>query len=175
MTTKKSDTLSSIYILPLIELNKDSFGKGNFIGSYLSMDLRHIVVEVKEAVNLENHREYVMDFTTEQDTVFIVFRLPSRFKVTAIKFSEGKYSEFSSEAKTLIKQKSGLRYKVPGRPGRVLTDRELLVLDKDPDLKKIMEIELEAVGQIPRDAELLDVPSSKNFIDLKIDEVCQHH
>ncbi len=173
METKRSDNLCNFYILPLLGLNKTSFGgSGNFVNSYLSKDTNYIVIVLKGATpSFEEHQYYVTDFLNITGQVVLVFNVPIEFKPTIVKFIEGKYSQFSPPAKQLIKQKSGLNYKAPIGGGKVSTARELLALDRDPDLKKVWEQELGV--KLAADAELMDIPDERNFYDFKVQQVQQ--
>lgn len=173
METKRSDNLCNFYVLPLLGLNKTSFGGSkNFINSYLSKDTQFAVVMLKEAIpSFEEHPQYAVDYKDDQGNTILVFSIPIEFKPTMVKFVEGKYSQFSDRAKQLIKQKSGLNYKAPVGGGKVSTARELLALDKDPDLKKVWEQELGV--KLAVDAELMDIPNDRNFYDLRVQQVQQ--
>lgn len=171
MESKRSDNLCNYYILPLLGLSKSSFGRAsNFINSYISTDNKHIIVEVKELQgSFEQHPNYVLDLFS--GTTLIVFSIPAEHMPTIIKFREGKYSQFSLQAKELIKKKSGLNYKVPTGGGKVRSARELLALDKDKDLKKLIEEEL--VVKLSNDAELVSIPDENNFYELNLTPVNQ--
>lgn len=172
MESKRSDNLCNFYVLPLLGLNKTSFGGGsNFINSYVSEDSKYVVVELKEPKGaFESHYCYQFDFQTNQATM-IVFSIPSDFLPTVQQFREGKYSQFSVEAKELIKKKSGLNYKLSIGGGKVRSARELLALDKDKDLKRLLEEELAV--KLHTDAELMDIPNEGNFYDLGLQLVQQ--
>jgi hypothetical protein len=171
MESKRSDNLCNYYILPLIGLSKSSFGSmSNFINSYVSTDNKHIIVELKEARgSFEEHPHYVTDIFT--GTTLIIFNVPADIIPTIVKFREGRYSQFSPQAKELIKKKSGLNYKVPIGGGKVRSARELLALDKDKDLKKLIEEEL--VVKLGSDAELVSIPDENNFYELNLSPVNQ--
>jgi hypothetical protein len=172
-TDKRSDNLCNYYILPLIGLNKLSFGKeDNFVNSYLTTDLCNIVVKLKEPLgSYEKHKAYKTDYNSEDGLITVIFTLPQNFRATAAKFKEGAYSQFSYEAKQLIKTKSGLNYKVPDGKGSVTSSKKLLALDKDKDLRTIMEKELAV--KISPDAELYSIPEPHEFISLELERVKQ--
>jgi hypothetical protein len=172
MTPKRSDNLCNFYILPLLGINKSSFGgSGNFVNSYLSNDLTHIIVELFQPLgNFEGHPEYRVDYY-QNGVLTVVFYLPERFRRTATMFKEGKYSQFSSEAKQLIKSKSGLNYRVPRADGKLNSSKILLALDKDPSLKADWENTLGV--RLHKDAELMDIPSDDEFKEFEIERVQQ--
>lgn len=167
MEIKRSDNLCNFYILPLLGLNKLSFGGGsNFINSYISQDNKYMVVEIKDAKTpFDEHQNYVTDYSAGDKTT-IVFTIPPEFEETILRFRAGKYSQFSSQVKTIIKQKSGLKYKVPTINGKVTSARELLALDKDKDLKEIWEREIGC--KLSDDAELVSIPTDNNYYELNL-------
>lgn len=173
METKRSDNLCNFYILPLIGLNKLSFGAAsNFINSYISSDDKYIVVEMKEAkTQFQNHKNYNTDFVTI-DKVVVVFNIPQEFADTISKFRQGKYSHFTAQVKQTIKDKSGLKWKVKTSAGKTSTARELLALGDDKDHDDLRAILEEEIGvRLPKGAELISVPDEFNFYDLAISTI----
>ncbi len=170
MQIKRSDNLCNIYILPLLNLTRNSFGeRSNFVNSYLSNDRKHLIVEVKKLYShIFDHSQYVTDMTSG-DKTYVVFSIPSQYEDTVKKFVEGKYSQFDPNVKHIIKTRSGLKYKLPVANNKVSTARELLALDKDPDLRNTLERELDV--KISADAELMSIPSEDNFLDVVIEPV----
>lgn len=164
---KRSFNLCTTYILPLIGLNKFSFGNNNdsYINSYLSEDDSHVIVELQGYVSnlIANHANYRFAYPKEGHN-FVVFELPSSFKKDVQRFREGKYSEFSEDAKKLIRKKSGLKYKVPVVGGKVETDIALLALDKDQELREYLEKKLGV--KLAESAELASIPGEENFLEL---------
>ena len=98
MENKRSANLCTTYILPLLDLNKFSFGEpGNLVGSYLSLDLTSVIVKTKRNVpGLINHKLYKFSFEQE-DLIHYIFEFPSTFNITAAKFKVGKYSQFQDQ------------------------------------------------------------------------------
>lgn len=172
MAIKRSVNLCSVYILPLIGLNRYSFGEPtNFINCYLTPD-RNLVVEVKTPVDeMESNHYYKLDMPSGKGTTYIVFDTPQteEFQDTVEKFIGGKFSLFSDGVKDTIKKKSGFKWKVPLSDGSFNSARELLALDKHASLKKVWEMELGVV--LPANAELMSIPDESNFLDLTIQEV----
>lgn len=170
MQTKRSDNLCNVYILPLLNLTRNSFGeRSNFVNSYITHDRKNLVVEVKKLYShIFDHVYYVTDMTAG-DKTYVIFSIPSQYEDTVKKFVEGKYSQFDPNVKHIIKTRSGLKYKLPVANNKVSTARELLALDKDPDLKETLEKELDV--KISKDAELMSIPSEENFLDVVIEPV----
>lgn len=172
---KRSLNLCSVYLLPLVGMNRFSFGKEtNFINSSLSSDNKHLLVEVGkiEGFTPEANPLFLFDFSMpERNVEMVVYRFPERYLSDAELFRKGKYSYFSDEAKKMIRLKSGLRWKVPAANKTVISAFELLALDRDPDLKAHLENELQV--QLPDDAELMSIPDETNFCSLQIKNVQQ--
>ena len=170
MQTKRSDNLCNIYIMPLLNLSRTSFGdRSNFVNSYVSNDRKSLVVEVRRLYpHVLEHQAYVTDMTMGEKT-YIIFAVPSQYDDTIKKFIEGKYSQFDPNVKHIIKTRSGLRYKQPVANNKVSTARELLALDRDPDLKATLEEELAV--KLPKDAELMSIPGEENFMDFIVEPI----
>jgi hypothetical protein len=168
MSEKRSVNLCSIYVLPLLGLNRYSFGSPEkFINSYVSEDDKHIVVECTHPFTsiIVNHANF--KFTMEKDEKYIaVFNVPVYYMDDVKKFREGKYSQFTDSAKTMIRKKSGLTYKVPVPGGGYRSALELLALDKDKELKSYWEKLLQI--KLSLDAELASIPGEDNFYNLNL-------
>lgn len=166
---KRSYNLCSTYILPLLGLNKFSFGTTSdpFINSYLSEDEKHVVVETTRTVSalITNNPAFRFKFS-EGNQYFSVFEVPSFYLEDVSKFKEGKYSQFSNSTKEQIRKKSGLNYKIAQPGGKFRSAPELLVLDKDKALREKLEEDLAV--KISEDAELASIPGPENFYDLKL-------
>lgn len=162
-TIERSVNLCTYYLLPLIGLNRHTFGKPeNFINCYIADDRKHLVVELTEfPLSLENHANYKFDFEHE-GAILVVFEMPVQYLPTVIKFMEGKYSKFSDEVKSIIKKKSGLRWNVPLEGGKTVSAKELLALDRDRVLREKLEEQLNI--HIPIDAELMSSPYEEQVI-----------
>lgn len=142
------------------------------MNSFLCEDMTHVIVQLKQPFGAyATHAQYRTDYYTEDGRLLVVFCLPQEFRATAVKFKEGKYSQFSNEAKDLIKKKSGLNYKVPNSAGKVSSSRILLALDKDKDLKAQWERDLAV--KLSADAELMDIPGDNEFVSLELERVQQ--
>lgn len=171
MITKRSNNLCDVYILPLVNLNTTSFGIGNFVNSFADTTGQYVVVKMKQ-INavIKANPAYRFDFMQEDHT-FVAFEIPQNFRPTVALFREGKYSLFSDDVKSIIRKKSGLMWRVPKANGKTMTARELLVLDKDKALKKVLEEELSNIGspvKIGDDAELGSIPGEENFLELNL-------
>jgi len=173
MSEKRSVNLCSTYVLPLLGLNRYSFGSPEkFINSYVSEDDLHIVVECTHQYStvIVNHPNFKLGM--EKGDVYIaVFDVPVYYREDVKKFREGKYSQLTESAKNMIRKKSGLPYKVPIPGGGYRSAPELLALDKDKVLKKHLE---ESLGtKIDNDAELASIPGEDNFYNLNLSNKLQ--
>lgn len=152
----------------MLGLNKFSFGTTTdaFINSYISEDNKLVVQTTRNVSSLiTNNPAFRFKFDSE-GKYYSVFEIPQFYLQDVLKFKEGKYSLFSNATKEQIRKKSGLNYKVPLTGGGMRSARELLVLDKDPELRKAMENELAV--KIHVDAELASIPGEDNYFDLKL-------
>jgi hypothetical protein len=165
-TQNAKPNLANFYILPLLGLNKFSFGESNFINSFVTTN-EEVVVEVEDFDKVPQEFIKNVNYMTDLELDgrnFIFYQLPDEIRDTILKFVAGKYSTFSDKAKTLIRKHSGLPYNVKLKGADELYTAELLmVLDKSPVLKARLEKTLDV--KIPNDAELRDKPSSANIIN----------
>lgn len=168
MEQKRSVNLCSKYMLPLLGLNRYSFGSSDryFVNSYIAEDDAHIVVECTTTFSTIITHNANYRFSFEKDGhYFGVFSVPVFYKGDVKRFREGKYSKFTDSAKTAIRSKSGLQWRVPV-VGGYKSAKELLALEKDEALRENMERELAV--KIDKDAELISIPNDDNFFDLKL-------
>jgi hypothetical protein len=161
--------LCTTYVLPLVGLNKFSFSavNDNFVNSYVSEDNNHVIVQHKTklpAVVIENTR---YEFGFEKDGYYYgVFEIPEKFVPDVQLWREGKYSKLSDDCKWILRKKSGLRYYRPYSTGGAEVAYELLVLDKDQELRALMEKYLDC--KIDPSAELGSIPGEDNFYTLDL-------
>lgn len=161
--------ICTYYLLPLIQLNKVSFGDGNFVDSYVTQDGNTLIVEVRDirlTASQKTHPHYLREAVGSPHD-FFYYELPSRWRADFELFCKGKYSKFSDCAKEMIYAFSGLAYNEPGENGKVITDARLRALTLDPVLRETWELELglyERGGEpISEDMELVSIPSDKCF------------
>jgi hypothetical protein len=158
-------TRTTYYVLPLISLNKFSFGTPeNFIDAYLTKDLKQVVVSVKDTglVFPAVWTEAPVEHYTKTE---IWLEIPEEFWGDVRNLMKGKYSAFSLTAKDLITQHSGLTYKRNKTAGdgrnMIDTDARLLALTKDKILKDYLEEELGV--WLDDESELLSPPTDKEI------------
>lgn len=164
---------ATYFVLPLISLNKFSFGPPeNFIDAYANREGTKLLVRVKDSskahpgVHLESPIE---SFTS---TTF-VFDIPSQFRNTLKLFWEGKYSRFNAESKKLIRAHSGLsvdREEVARDGSKTTsTDARILSLERDSDVRKYLEEELRVT--IDPQSELLSPPKDNEVYKEEVGEL----
>lgn len=170
---KRSVNLCSCYLLPLIGLNRFSFGKEEtFVNSYLSEDDQYLVVEVHNLlIDPTLHEAYVLDYVSPKNTIHIVYKFPGKYREVAKLFKLGKYSHFPESVKNIIREKSGLIWKVPIQGKKWMSAYELLALQRQPELKAKLEEDLGV--KIADDAELVSIPDETNFINIQLKGVKQ--
>lgn len=154
-------------MLPLIGLNPTSFGTDKFVNSFIDETNKYIVVQLNGHIStlVSNHANYRFGYTKDEFN-YAVFEVPEFYKPDVEKFRQGKYSQFSEQAKALIRKKSGLKYRIPKLGGYVETDKKLMALDKDPLLRSDLE---ERLGvKIDEEAELASIPGEDNFLQLEL-------
>lgn len=170
----EKENYATYLALPLLELSKFSFGEGNFINSYLTIN-GQICVLVKDidkcGWNVEEHRCYRTD-QPYHDGVLIVFKPLKGFEQDILNILQGKYSQLSQNANTAIETYGGLHVDFPQKGGGKFTSRLIAILRKDPGYRALLEHRLGT--HLPDDAELepplrdqdilYDVDTDTNFI-----------
>jgi hypothetical protein len=168
------NNLANYYVLPLLGLNKASFGgSDNFINSYITSGEEIVVEVLDEKLVAENvtfdHPNYLGDIKTGETYIFL-YDQPDSFKSDILLFAQGKYSEMSIAAKGMIIKHSGLpnnleRKDLPKKPNgryQVETSKYILGLDKT-NVALRAQVENQVGQSLPKDAELIEKPNSKNF------------
>lgn len=165
VSTVLKGNLSTWYLLPLIYLNKVSFGQGNFLESYVNSSGTVLTVEI---ISLDMcHKDcrkspyllLAMDGINSPSQLW--YKLPSVWRQDFRRFKEGKFSEFSPTAKHRIREYAGLPYQAYYN-GTYITDSRIHALDKSPILRKAWEDEL-GLLPLPADMELMPIPSPRTY------------
>jgi len=167
-----SDNIFNYYILPLIGLNKVSFGDC-FIKTLLNKSYDAIFVQVASVENKNKFLDfpYFESIVEHKTGLFFKFSIPAIFSEDIKLIGSGKYSLISIQAKTFIKSYSGLAYNVKSSDGKTIVSKALLALDKHvalieyyADYLGLTEKEIEDCITIP-DIELMDEPYENDFIE----------
>lgn len=179
---KTKINLSTYFILPLLKLNKNSFGNNNFINSFVTQN-GEVVVHIKDsskAGDYYNHSNLIADIE-EDDYTMIIYDIPKEWKKDFNTFLDSKYSKMSKEAKKQIiahAKANELSYKIPtgkkiretDEGGNVkLVDEtassiEYLGLFSSEFYRKHIEKELDV--KLSKDSELLDALNDNDIIEL---------
>lgn len=106
-------TITSIFIVPTLKINRDSLKENGYLNGYLSDDRRD--VQYKNAVyllfkpeNLDRFREFLDseavrtkslldDYDYEDGFVVVVYKLDNKWKADFVLIKQGKYSKTSKE------------------------------------------------------------------------------
>jgi len=177
--TELKINLSTYYILPLLKLNKSSFGEDNFIKSQVTK-YGEVVVYIKNgdvAGDYYNHENFGAD-VEDEDGVMIIYNVPDRHLEDYQMFIESKYSKMSMFAKDVIKAHAtvnGLLWMkrteeviiTNGKRKKVYYDessRELMALDLSDSLRETLEEELDV--KIAKGVELWNKLEEEEFIKL---------
>lgn len=159
----EGDNLVTFYALPLIGVNKLSFGR-NFKNSYIDKDGLKLYVKLKSPMKspiYRNNPNYITEVVIDR-ILYIQFVVPSRFIPDTKLFVLGRYSKMSKEAKKLIYGTSTLPYN--STMGSFSVSHPVLqALDKTKTLRAFLQ---KTMGQeIPEGEELMQSPADDWFIE----------
>ena len=152
LTALSEANLSTYFILPLIGLSKHDFGEGNCKDTFLGVTGDVIYVAFKDATLLPENTVGVLCVTAEDGTQYLRYGIPSMWAPDVAHYMNGKYGNFSEEAKQLIHERSGLANRVE-KEGLVYTDFRLLALLRSPILVEEWKSHL----YDPKDMSVLDM------------------
>lgn len=158
-------SIAAVYLLPLLKLNMDTFGLNNFLDCQVTPDGRFLIVKVRDLEFVEDpyHSScYVTCFTYKSES-YIAFVLGPKWRHAFEKFREGKYSQFTEETKKTIITYCGLNWKAPSSDGKIITDARLLALYKAPELRQLIEDQLDVLLD---DSELMNPPGPQVFLEI---------
>lgn len=161
------DNLSTYFILPLVELNKFSFGESNFINCFIDKNVENCYVKVLRLVpHIKSHTNII----NRNNYIYYVFSIDKKWEKDTKLYIKGEYSKLSDEAKDIINNRSGLVYNVKTKESKdnVLNDIRLLALRKDPVVKDFWKKHIYGEDKkniINDDMELLSKPSEIDFIE----------
>lgn len=122
--------------LPALEVSKYSFGEGNFMNSYITVNGNiAVLVRTIDAVlwNFWEHRFYRSDMPY-YDGYLILFKCPKWFEQDMLYLLDSKFSKLSEAALIMIEEYSGMPINFPTKEGN-LTHRLILALRKDSGVR----------------------------------------
>lgn len=159
--------LCTYYLLPLIGLNRFSFGvDSNFKNCYVNREGTELHVEVEFLLQRLENIPQLLRIEINGTNIKYVLELPSCWNYDFTQYSLGRYTMFSQTAKEFIYHRSGLCYKSLNADNRMTTDIRLLAIDSDFSRRNILRQKLiEYYGvYIDEDAELLSPPTDSSYI-----------
>lgn len=160
--------LCTYFLLPLVRLNFKSFSlfdviaDENFKQCYVNRYQPYLYVDVVNPELIDpgaiksEYYDGIRDY-------FIRYKVPEKYYVALDLFHEGKYGDFPDAVKGMIRRYSGLMFnQFDVESGFYVTDPLLLAMDRSPEIK----IQLEAAlgVKLPKDADLISVPSDSNYV-----------
>ena len=160
----KGDTLVTYYILPILGLNRKSFGRP-FKTSLISRDGLKIYVHLRRRMLSPSYKSnpYFISEIYLGEELYVIFTIPSTAIEDAKKFVQGKYSHMSKQTKKLIYNGSTLPYK-KNSGSHTVSSFILQALDRSKWLRKHLEDSLQ-IDPIPDSDELIDPPYDHWFIE----------
>ena len=171
LVLEPGEVASSYYLPPLLGFNnEEEYGKGNFIKALMvsNSDNPQLAVFIRSREQAKSkyfaHPNYVYDIDMFEDTMEltrIIYDIPLNYRNDYFIFAAGMYSAMSEDAKLLIHEHSGSRYRVAKRDGAFIYDKKLLVLERSIILRAYLEKMLDT--KIDELAELLDRPGVDNY------------
>jgi hypothetical protein len=170
MLIPKGESLVTYYILPMVGVNKLSFGR-SFVGSYISKDGANVYVELAKNMHVPSYRtcpNYVSELM-KGATKFITFNVPVEYTMDIKHFLDGAYSKFQNSTKKIIYSTSSLPYNATKGSFKV-SSPILQALDKTKTLRSYLEDTL-GITRIPETNELIDPPKEEWFIEHRIKNV----
>jgi hypothetical protein len=162
----KRDTLVTYYILPLCGANKKTFGNA-FRSSYISKNGYNVYIKLGRRLVTPHYKsdpQYRTEVIIDGD-IYLIYQVHLDHIRNLDLFREGRYSEFSKEAKKIIYKTSTLPYNKSSDSHR-LSHPILQALSRHKALRKYLEDFL-GVKEIPGTNELIDKPSEDWYIESK--------
>ena len=161
----KVDTILNYYVLPLVGVNRGHFST-NFITTKLNVEGTIVFVMLKE----DSYSDTLFKYKVYNEGKFyLYFYIPEQFLLDVKLIIEGKYSEISLKAKTLIRKNSGLIYKEKNSSGDIITSKLLFALDKSEVLVNYLFETLKS-GNSDTDTELYQLLKTKELVDKLSDD-----
>lgn len=172
MIIPKDDSLVTYYVLPLVGVNKLTFGR-SFKASFLSKDGTKVYVELSKNMHTPNYKanyNYVAELM-HGEVKFVIFTIPLDYAVDIQHFINGFYSKFQASTKKRIYQTSSLPYNATMGSFSV-SSPILQALDKTKTLRSHL---INSLGMrekdIPFSSELIDPPKDSWFIEHRFQHV----
>ena len=127
-----NDTVLNYYLLPLVGVNKESFGD-NFIRTLITKDGKYAYILVNHKTAAFTSCDNFIGLHSIGDLNYVIFQVPDKYLIDTQLLVESKYSKMSGAAKDLIRNHSGLYYNFQCKDGYI-TSKAILALDKHPSM-----------------------------------------
>lgn len=166
----ENDTLVTYYMLPLVDVNKRSFGR-SFKTSYISKDAKHIFVELKKPMVSPSYaisKYYVIELEI-CGVLFVQFNISAWWRDDAQLFIKGEYSKMSKDAKHTIYKSSTLPFNKTVEDFK-MSHPILQALGKTKTLRRHLT-EMLNVETLADSDELIEVPDESWFIEHRVAEL----
>lgn len=167
MNIPDGENLVVYYILPMVQVNKVSFGR-SFKNAYLSEDGSTVYVELTKNMHnplYKRNPNHITD-VVKSGVLFAVFKIPAKFYSDVLQFMNGQYSKFDSKTKKLIYQTSSLPYNAT-KGSFSVSHPVLQALDKTKTLRDFLQKYLD-INTIPNSDELIDPPNATWYIEHRL-------
>ncbi len=158
--------MATYYLLPLIGLNKSSFGcDTNFINCFVDNEGTKLYVSVQTSRFGPLNHPGILEIKDEHPNALFVFYFPAKWKAHFELFKSGQYSKFCMNARRIINLGSDLAYNQSSKYGSVNTDLRLIAMDRDCAGWEIMRKRFSDYldVEIAASAELLSAPDPSSF------------
>lgn len=165
----KDDSIINYYVLPLVELQKQSFGD-NFHYARINKEGTMVYIKVHQDIypdSIHNNKLKI------EDLLFLYFDIPGKFHDDMRHIIAGAYSKISDEAKQAIIANSGLLFR--HRVGEdYFTSKLLFALERSTALKDYYYDVLKSpwdsksnieLKYILEDVELMEKVNEEDFIE----------
>ena len=161
------DTLVTYYMLPLIGLNRKSFGS-SFKTSYIDKEGLRLYVELRTNMKVPSYKRnsnYITE-AVHNGNLFVLFTITSSIIPDAKLFIAGRYSEISRKSKNTIYLTSTLPYNKAMGDFK-MSNPILQALDKTKTLRDYLESTL-GIKSLPDSVELIQSPDKAWFIENRL-------
>lgn len=152
-----SKTITSIFIMPTLNINREDLYKNKFLNAYLGdVDKEEyheedVIFLLFHPENLnvfrsflssqyENHKDIIDDYDYDKGYIVVVYNLNKKLKKDFDLIKQGKYSKVSDEFKELFPLKV-INYSKKSNPQQ--SSLQHLIFNKDPKLLRFWEKELD--------------------------------
>lgn len=170
MIIPKGESLVTYYILPLVGVNKLTFGR-SYKASYISKDGKNVYVELSKNMHSPTYKanyNYVSEIL-HGTILFIMFEIPMDYVLDVELFLQGAYSKMQASTKKRIYQMSSLPYNA-SMGSFTISSPILQALDRTKTLRAHLISSL-GITSIPETNELIDSPDESWFIEYRFKNV----